>query len=101
MNNEHVIEIDTTELRRALNTLLDAIESRSGSSIAVPVDYFWSVPSPQVFDPKVQPSELTIGQVSWSWENLKALRSGDKEPITYSAVWLAEVLAAIGRSTTV
>jgi hypothetical protein len=40
---------------------------------------------------------LTIGQLSESWDNLKRERqSNDESTIGYAAVWLADVLKAIG-----
>jgi len=93
------VQIDLRELRAALTTVLDHIESTSGSVVALPVDYFWSIPAPDLYNVDARPTDLTIGQISDSWENLTRERRGDDSAVIgYASVWLGEVLAAVGHN---
>lgn len=93
------MRIDLSELRSAFDTVVRHIESSEGTQVQLPVDYFWSVPSPDLYDVERNPP-LTIGQVSESWENLRRERDGDNSAtIGFAAVWLSEVLRAIGHET--
>jgi len=96
MNNEWHLEIDIAELEAAFRAVVKHLSEFNGTSVKVREDYFWSVPPNQIFDVPTQP-ELTIGQLSESWDNLKRERqSNDESTIGYAAVWLADVLKAIG-----
>lgn len=90
------IDIDISELRRAIQRVLHRLEETHGTSISIPGDYFWSVPRDSIFEVFSAP-DLTIGQLSESWDNLADERSGNaKHTIPYSAVWIGDVLKAIG-----
>ena len=91
------LQVSTAELRSALNAIVDHLEDAHGSLIDLTEDYFWSLDSQEQFDPEQVP-EATIGQYSWSWENLVKEREGSSEAtITYAAVWASDILDRIGR----
>lgn len=93
------IRIDLSELRSAFDTVIRHIESTEGAQVQLPADFFWSVPTPEIYVVDRNPP-LTIGQISWSWENLRRERDGDDSAtIGFAAVWLSEVLRAIGHET--
>ncbi len=92
------LDLSTAELRTALNTFVDHLEATKGLTVQLAEDYFWSVETPDHFDVEVPP-EVSIGQLSWSWDNLARERQGDREiTVDYAAEWLAEVLTGIGQS---
>ncbi|MEO5535792.1 MAG: hypothetical protein ABIR17_11760 [Pseudolysinimonas sp.] len=92
------IQIELSQLRAAFDAVMRHIESTSGSIFELRADYFWSVPNPDRYAVEDQPT-LTIGQTSWSWENLQRERTGDdEETIGFAAVWIGEVLTAIGHA---
>jgi len=93
------IRIDLSELRSAFDTVIRHIKAAEGTQVHLAADYFWSVPSPDLYDVDRNPP-LTIGQVSESWDNLRRERDGnDDVTIGFAAVWLGEVLRAIGHQT--
>lgn len=96
MSESWRLEVDLTELRNAIGLALDRIEDVNGSTVSIPADYFWSVPSPDAYDVNSAP-QLTVGQLSETWDNLRRERERDGEgTIAYTAVWLGDVLKAIG-----
>lgn len=96
MNDDENLGIEIGELRRAIGRVLDHVEEQHGSEVAIPADYFWSVPAPGTYDVLASP-ELTIGQLSESWDNVKKEREGDgDDTISFALVWLGDVLKAIG-----
>lgn len=79
--------------------MLDHLEQQHGSTVAIPADYFWSVPAPEIYDVTASP-ELTIGQLSESWDNVTSEREGgDGDTISFALVWLGDVMKAIGHHT--
>jgi len=58
---------------------------------------FWSIPPDALYDVYQEPPELTIGQLTESWDNLRRL--GEDEPgFGLDLVWLSDVLRAIGHA---
>jgi len=97
--NEAAVEIKLIELRKAFEVVVAHVESITGGVVRLDYDYFWSVPVPGRFDPSTQPTELTIGQVSEVWASLDGERLGDSDQaLAYMAVWIGEVMQAIGHT---
>ena len=93
------MRIDLSELRSAFDTAIRHLESTEGTQVQLAIDYFWSVPTPDLYAVERNPP-LTIGQISDSWQNLRREREGDDSAtIGFSAVWLSDVLRAIGHET--
>lgn len=60
-------------------------------------DYFYSFPSPGVYDVTHDPPEPTIGQLTETWGNLHGDRDVDST-IGIELVWLGDLLRALGHS---
>jgi hypothetical protein len=89
-----MVEVQAEDLKRVLGVLLD--HAAKDGVLRIPDEAFWSVPAPAVYDVYHDPSDLTIGMVSESWENLAAIIRDPDRAIDYGLVWLAEVLRAAG-----
>ncbi|MFE4461918.1 hypothetical protein ACFROC_31590 [Nocardia tengchongensis] len=94
------LDVSLAELRRSFNLLLDHVEATTeGDIIRLDEDYFWSIPQDELYAVDSVPSNLTMGQLSWSWQHLTDLLADPDQAIGYHLVWLAEVLRAIGQKT--
>ncbi|WP_454198064.1 hypothetical protein [Nocardia sp. Marseille-Q1738] len=92
------LSVSLDELRRAFDVLLRHVEeATAGEAIAVDEDYFWSIPPDELYDVYNKPANLTIGQLSESWQHLKDLLADQDGALGYHLVWLADVLRAIGQ----
>jgi hypothetical protein len=87
--------VDLAELRAAVSILLDHLSDIEGTEVALEHDLFWSVATPAIFDVYERPEDLSIGQLSESWENLRRMAENDR-PLAYGLVWLGDLLRAIG-----
>ncbi|MBF6469884.1 hypothetical protein IU427_32695 [Nocardia beijingensis] len=82
-----------------LDVLLDHVEATTANDVvAVDKDYFWSVPTDELYDNYDQPTSLTRGQVSDSWQYLRDLLADEEYALGYHLVWLADVLRALGHT---
>jgi hypothetical protein len=84
------------ELREAFDVLLRHLEATTGADVALDKEYFWSVPSDELYDATNEPSSLTIGQLSESWQHLEDLLADQDRSLAYHLVGIADVLRAIG-----
>lgn len=57
--------------------LLDHVREVEGESVALDVDYFWSIPFDVRFDPSTRPTDLTIGQLSENLDNLRQMQDDE------------------------
>ncbi|MFJ1753285.1 hypothetical protein [Kitasatospora sp. NPDC088134] len=93
------LHVSLVELRRSFDLLLSHVEAATGGDfVALDKDYFWSVPSSELYDVAQEPSDLTIGQLSESWQHLTNVVADRDRAVGHHLVWLADVLRAIGQS---
>ncbi|MFB8242685.1 hypothetical protein ACFC58_39750 [Kitasatospora purpeofusca] len=93
------LHVSLDELRRSFDVLLRHVEATTASSaVALNSDYFWSIPSDDLYDVGKEPGSLTIGQLSESWQHLEDLLADEDRALGYHLVWLADVLRAIGQN---
>ncbi|MFG1795892.1 hypothetical protein [Nocardia sp. NPDC049149] len=98
MTGEQLI-LSFTELRKAFEVALNHVEATAGTgSAALDQDYFWSIPAEELYDVYDVPVNMTIGQLSESWQHLRDSIADPDRVLTYDLVWLADVLRAIGQS---
>ncbi|MEV0298358.1 hypothetical protein [Nocardia sp. NPDC050710] len=94
---EWQLHVSLTELRRSVDLLLDHLEAATdGDTVRLDQDYFWSIPQDALYDIYRTPANLTIGQLSWSWEHLTDLLADPDQAVGHHLVWLADLLRAIG-----
>ncbi|MFF2075039.1 hypothetical protein ACFVXG_09785 [Kitasatospora sp. NPDC058162] len=96
MNNEPV-RVPLDQVRDSFEVLMRHVEARvAGGDVALANDLFWAVPPRAMYDVTSEPGELTIGQVSESWDHLRDLLADQDRAVGHHLVWLADVLRAIG-----
>lgn len=84
------------ELTLVINRVVDGLRQSGVTEIELKNDYFWAVPDDQIYQVESAPHDLTIGQVTESWQWLLDLLKKNDQPIDYSLVWLSDVFKAIG-----
>jgi hypothetical protein len=90
------MKVTTRELRQAAQQLLDHLDGLGQDSFEIDEDYYWSVPVDSRYDPANTPSNLTIGQLSDDWNEIRAINDKKREPVGFALVWLAAILRRVG-----
>jgi len=95
-DDESVVSVEV--LRRVLNQALDNLEQQVGETVELDKDFFWSISPEAAYDIYTQPNpdQLTVGQLSESWNNLAQLLSRGEPVPPYALVWISDVLKALG-----
>ena len=88
--------VKTSELRAIADRILAYFEETGRTEFEIPEDYYWSIPTDQLYDIENNPEGLTIGQLSDDWNEIKSILKNESPPIGYAAVWLSAILRAIG-----
>lgn len=90
------MKITIAELRRVTEKHLRHLEERGVTAVDLEQDFYWSIPSEQLYNTDEEPSGLEVGQLVDDVEELRRVDRGEKEPIGYGLVWLSAVLRAVG-----
>ncbi|MEU9048014.1 MULTISPECIES: hypothetical protein [unclassified Kitasatospora] len=92
------LHVSLDELRRSFDVLIRHVEgATAGGAVVLDKDYFWSIPSDELYDVAKVPGNLTIGQLTESWQHLQELLAKEDRALGYHLVWFADVLRAIGQ----
>ncbi|MBD0742225.1 hypothetical protein [Streptomyces sp. CBMA152] len=91
------VQITIDQLRRAFDMALRHIESSAGPMVTLKEDLFWSVPADELYRIDAEPQDLTIGQLSESWQHVEDLLARQDPAVGHHLVWLADVIRAIGQ----
>jgi len=84
-----------SDLRYAVNRVLDATETVLGPEVALDADYYWHLPVDAAFDVYTEPQALTTGQLSDDLEVVPDLSDGVPEMASHDLMHLVEVLRAV------
>lgn len=74
------MKVCIAELREVANLLFDHLEQSGHAEIELESDYYWSVPTEQLYSVYEEPTDLTIGQLSDDQRELASIRAGAKPP---------------------
>lgn len=84
-----------SELRHALNRVLDATETLLGPEVALHAEYYWHLPVDAAFDVYTEPQALTMGQLSDDLEVVPDRSDGVPEMASHDLMHLVGVLRAV------
>lgn len=88
--------VQTAFLRESFEALMDHVESTQGELLELRSGYFWSIPSPEVYNVRETPSDLTIGQITESLDKLRHQVDDPEGRIAWGLVWLGDILRTVG-----
>jgi hypothetical protein len=96
MSERQSVVVNLTQLEAVTKHVFAALRAEVGDEVDVTeFDYFWSVPYDARNEVLEDPPELTIGQVSFSLDDL---REREPDRFSYELVWLSEVLPALAKA---
>lgn len=95
-----MLQIQVSEIEKAVARLLEALREREGEVVELPEsDYYWAIPPEEMFDPYHKPEGCTLGQLSDDLEELGRIAGGQAPAVSVDFVKLSAVLAVIGCKT--
>ncbi len=95
------MKIDVDQLEQALKTLVDELRKKKGKIIDIeqPIDFYWSIPGNDLYNPYENPKELTLGQLSDDLEEMSKIASKKTEPVSLDFVKMSSLMAMLGHKT--
>jgi hypothetical protein len=94
LDDQKNIVVTGSELRKIFSKIIP-----EGAKFSISKDYYWNIPSENLYDVGREPKKLNIGQISSDWEELEQLSNSDDVSIAFHDLdHLAAVLRAIADS---
>lgn len=84
------------DLRKFADMLLLHLKEQGIDEVPIDADYYWNIPSDELYEPRKTPVELDIGQLSEDLNRLRKILIKEDEPIGYALVWLSSLLRYVG-----
>lgn len=92
-------KIDLERLRAAVNAILDHVIQDLGiDSVAIEdkEDFYWTLPSPDIYDSSKKPEKLEAGRLTDDLEFTTLVRRGESADISYNLIHVAPLLHFVG-----
>ena len=86
--------VPLAELEEAIRIVFQSLREDKLSEFSLQNDYFWDIPASEIFDLTATPSELSLGQLSDSWEFLRRATAEDDVQVPHTLIWIADILRA-------
>jgi len=88
------VELET--LQKALEIVFTHLKQHGVKAVEIEEDFYWNVPSADVYDPIKEPADLDLGQLTDDWSRLLAITRDESIAVGYSLVWAGSILRRIG-----
>ncbi len=92
------MNIKLSELQAVADRLFAHLRETGREEFDVTDDYYWDISKDELYEPRKDPGDLTMGQLSHDWERLQAVLGGEDPPIGHSLVWLSAILRNVGEN---
>jgi len=93
------MKVSVAELRAIADCLFAHLEETGRLEIEIIEDYYWMISQEEVYDPGKDPADITVGQLTDDWSELRAILEGERPPIGHGLVWLAAILRIVGEKS--
>ena len=93
------MKIKVKELREVANILFDHLEECGVSEQEIEHDYYWDIPTSERYDVSIEPSNMTIGQLTDDWAELQKILKSPDTSVAYALVWYGAIIRAMGENT--
>lgn len=91
------MNINLVELKYIINRLFDhIIETRNMKNCELDEDYYWNIPTSEVYQIYNNPSKINIGSLYDDWEFLSKILDTEDQPAANQLTELAPILRYLG-----
>lgn len=88
------MKININDLEKIILLLLHKLKESKGNEIELNNDFFWDIPSDELYNPYEDPKNITLGQLTDEVNEIMRLMKAD-EAIAYDLKRVASILTAL------
>jgi hypothetical protein len=91
------MKINVSELESVLASLFAELRERSVEEIEIDKeDFYWAISKEDLYNPYIEPNELTLGQISDDLDHIHKLAEKKLPIISYDFVKLSSIFQLLG-----
>ena len=90
--------VKINEIQQIVNLILSKFKDRLGNDIEIDNDFYWDIPSDELYNPYIEPKNIGLGQLSSDLEEVKRFITHD-DPIPYDLKRVATILIALSEKS--
>jgi hypothetical protein len=94
------MNIRIKDLLQVINTLQNALKRFDSINLG-DRDYYWDIFEEELYNPYQEPTKLSLGQLSFDWDNFLRLKQKNASPVSHDLKSLGAILRAIEESRTI
>ncbi len=84
------------QIREMTQVLLDWLEQQAPEKTDFTADYYWMIPSEDIYKLDKDPQKFTLGQLIDEWKELQKATAKNWIPSRQDFIWLSGLFRAIG-----
>ena len=88
--------VNISELRKALDLLLNQIADDCGEIVVLDHDMYWHIDEEVAYNPYEKPVDFSLGDLEDDWNYIRRIANKQDDPIGYALVWASSILRAVG-----
>nr|WP_199158658.1 hypothetical protein [Pedobacter sp. ASV2] len=88
-------QIRIDDLQKAIILLLSNFKTNIGDVIEIQNDFYWDIPSKELYNPYEEPKQLTLGQLSDDMNEVKRLTDEPSSAISYDLKRISNIIKAM------
>lgn len=88
------MKVNIDDIQKITYLLLSKLKESRGNVIEINNDYYWDISNDEIYNPYVEPKNLTLGQLSDELKEIQRLIKSD-DAIVYDFKRVAEILKVL------
>lgn len=88
-------QIRIDDLQKAIILLLSNFKTNIGEVIEIENDFYWDIPSKELYNPYEEPKQLTLGQLSDDINEVQRLANEPSSAISYDLKRISNIIKAM------
>jgi hypothetical protein len=89
------MEINIEDLQKVISLLLSNLKKSAGDVVEIQGDYYWDIPSEDLYNPYEEPKLLTLGQLSQDFAEIQKLVKDPQDAVPYDLNRISTILKAL------
>ena len=92
-------KINLQDISRMVETIIShAVTKRGSSDVTLEQNFYWHLPSPDVYNVTKDAPEPDIGSLHDDWDFLRDIAAGEQEPLANNLVGISHLLRYVGEA---
>ena len=89
------MKVQISEIENIISLLLNKLKESKGNEIELGNDFYWDIASSELYNPYIEPKEISLGQLSDDLSEILRLKNQSDDAIPYDLKRVACIVKAL------